>query len=448
MIIARHKRKSRHKRSRRNFVLVAFLLCGFVTLIISIRFLNRQDVIILPDQREVIATERANTENNAFYALIQATSLLPRKPALNRFAIPGQPEPREPFDPQPNSVSQILGIELPEDDPEFLQFLRDAEPAIEAAKKSLERPYFRLQYPVGIRYGGLHHPPNPKFSVLFSTWLAHTNAQIRFWGEEDAAIDSLNQLAQIQRMMTDEPLKLYYGWEVREFNIDYYKIIQSLVRNTTDRATLDALDVMLRDQPLPYEDMVTVLEAHLRAIDDTYLLPTILDSHNIEYQFGLEDQIKMIMFQNAAEFFISQLDELRELAPKTIPEYEPWFIHSGWSDVPWTDYVDAQCTITLFDGLTRAHRLNGLQVATRITVLLEKYKLDHAEYPETLDALTPDYVESLPISPAAGKSFEYSREQDFYNLSDIELNYYGYSGGIQSTVQHHYVKAANFDDED
>ncbi|MFP6582190.1 MAG: hypothetical protein VCD00_06490 [Candidatus Hydrogenedentota bacterium] len=428
-------------------MLASLLLIAFVAFIVFIRMLNREDVFIFPNDRDSITAERADTENNAFYALVEAMSLLPNKPTVAPFLIPGQKNSTPPFVAQPNSISHTLGIALAEDDPKFLQFLRDAEAAIEAAKSALDRPFFRLQYPLGIRHGGIHLPPNPQFSVLYATWLAHANVQIRFWDERDAGVESLNQLAQIQRMMTDEPLKLYYGWETREFSIDYYKIIQTLARNTTDRETLDALDGMLRDQPVPHQDMVAVLDAHLRAIDDTYMTPTILDSHDIEYRAGLEEQISLIQFQNVAEFFIQELDELKTLAPKTIPEYEPWLISADWAAVPWVDYLDSHCTLTLFDGLARAHRLNGLQVATRITVLLEKYNLDHAAYPEALEALTPDYVKSVPISPATGQPFEYSADGNFYNLSDIELNSYGYRGRVQSVDRYHYVKAANFDEE-
>jgi len=43
----------------------------------------------------------------------------------------------------------------------------------------------------------------------------------------------------------------------------------------------------------------------------------------------------------------------------------------------------------------------------RLQLALIAYRIDHDEYPESLDALVPDYLPFLPIDPYSGRPFEY-----------------------------------------
>ncbi len=48
----------------------------------------------------------------------------------------------------------------------------------------------------------------------------------------------------------------------------------------------------------------------------------------------------------------------------------------------------------------------------RITCTLERYRLVHGEYPDTLDALTPDYIETIPQDIIGGQPLHYRRTTD------------------------------------
>jgi hypothetical protein len=48
--------------------------------------------------------------------------------------------------------------------------------------------------------------------------------------------------------------------------------------------------------------------------------------------------------------------------------------------------------------------------ATRIVLALQAWKLEHGEYPKTLDELVGPYFEHLPIDPYSGESYQYFPE--------------------------------------
>lgn len=53
---------------------------------------------------------------------------------------------------------------------------------------------------------------------------------------------------------------------------------------------------------------------------------------------------------------------------------------------------------------------------------LSAYYRDHAKYPETLEALVPDYLDELPIDPLSGESFLYRKEGEGYSLYGLGPN--------------------------
>lgn len=48
--------------------------------------------------------------------------------------------------------------------------------------------------------------------------------------------------------------------------------------------------------------------------------------------------------------------------------------------------------------------------ATRLALALRLYRLDHGDYPATLDALAPNYLSKVPLDPFTNKPFVYKRE--------------------------------------
>ena len=60
----------------------------------------------------------------------------------------------------------------------------------------------------------------------------------------------------------------------------------------------------------------------------------------------------------------------------------------------------------------------GCRAAETICAL-QVYYIDHGEYPESLDALVPDYMPEVPIDPFTGDPMVYRQEGEPYTLYSL-----------------------------
>ncbi len=58
--------------------------------------------------------------------------------------------------------------------------------------------------------------------------------------------------------------------------------------------------------------------------------------------------------------------------------------------------------------LKRSSAVNAGLPLLRVRIAMERYRLDHGAWPETLDALIPSYLDSIPLDPMDGKSLRYN----------------------------------------
>jgi type II secretory pathway pseudopilin PulG len=58
-----------------------------------------------------------------------------------------------------------------------------------------------------------------------------------------------------------------------------------------------------------------------------------------------------------------------------------------------------------------AYSQNSVNLA-RVAIALERYRLAHGEYPETLNALAPQFIEKLPHDIINGEPLHYRRTND------------------------------------
>ena len=85
---------------------------------------------------------------------------------------------------------------------------------------------------------------------------------------------------------------------------------------------------------------------------------------------------------------------------------------------PWSP-IDA-FVMTSLAGLARTIQTGddymSMLGASEIVVALRRHKLDHASYPADLSALTPLYLDRLPINPYTGAVPVYARDGEGFTL--------------------------------
>ena len=67
-------------------------------------------------------------------------------------------------------------------------------------------------------------------------------------------------------------------------------------------------------------------------------------------------------------------------------------------------------------------QIQATDLATELLAALELYRLRQGAYPESLDALVPDYLPEMPLDPFAGKAFRYRRTDDNFRLYSVGQN--------------------------
>jgi hypothetical protein len=62
--------------------------------------------------------------------------------------------------------------------------------------------------------------------------------------------------------------------------------------------------------------------------------------------------------------------------------------------------------------VTRFANAQAYVALARVAIALERYRLAHGEYPETLDALVPQFIAKLPRDVINGQPLKYRRTND------------------------------------
>jgi hypothetical protein len=113
--------------------------------------------------------------------------------------------------------------------------------------------------------------------------------------------------------------------------------------------------------------------------------------------------------------YLRVMDQLltMQAGPRPLPEFP------AWSPAPWA-FIDRFVTGSIA-GLARTIQTSdeylGTLGACEIAVALRRYRLDYGSYPDDLSALTPAYLDQLPMNPVTGKPPTYARDGAGFTLS-------------------------------
>lgn len=100
----------------------------------------------------------------------------------------------------------------------------------------------------------------------------------------------------------------------------------------------------------------------------------------------------------------------------------------------WSPYsFILRMVIPNFSKTCRTTALNQTKVnQTLIACALERYRLAHGEYPQTLDALVPEFIDAIPHDVIGGQPPHYSRNADgsflLYSIGWDQLDHHGLKG--------------------
>lgn len=80
------------------------------------------------------------------------------------------------------------------------------------------------------------------------------------------------------------------------------------------------------------------------------------------------------------------------------------------ADRPWAYRKLAEMLLpALYQTMAKADRLLVASRISEVACALERYRLQHQQYPETLEALSPTFLPNVPTDPCTAKAFQYRR---------------------------------------
>jgi hypothetical protein len=338
-------------------------------------------------------------------------------------------------------MGKLIGISLPDDDPDLHQFLRDSKPAFDLAATILDKEHYLPPYPP-ISYKHRANLPRPiRTNILYGTWLAYATAQIRYWDEPEQAVETLNTLYKVTKLTRNNTVSFY---ETTVEWTSYYKRIQNLIRESEDPTLINNIEKMLQDQTIPFDDMQHLLHHNLVLLDEALMMHEIAESYGKAFEPDFEDHIDQISLQNTVHFIRQDLPNLQILADQPLAKVQQWLKTSDWDNVFFAGHLDSQIMMNIASSLTAAHIDNAMHQATLLAINIERYQKDLGRYPNTLNDLIPGYLSEISDSPATQKPYVYQKQQDFYLLSEQPIQRLQWDGKTTHSATYRYVEPKDF----
>jgi len=393
-------------------ILGLFILAG--VLVILLPLLRRSDPILPPESPEITAKRQA--PENAYLVLKEAVDLLPQLPLA--LPVPDEEVPKimVKYKPAEGSLGQILNIARPDDDPQLTAYLDDCEKAIARTRDSLMCSYFLLPEIPDTRsiYRDGRSPLQKTLRDVYQL-RAVLNARglrsIRA-GDCAGAWAWMRDAVRLALLMRNDSGGVYWN------------------SDGIPGSVLDCLNLMLPACPVETLEQV---EADIKALD-AELKPSIptLESYLREadqYPLGfspnaLDGPARLMYAVNASLMRRSirswarrNLDDLFEAFQRPYPEANRWLEQADQSCGKASD-VSSLLRHVRHLIVSDAQAEAGFRGAT-LVVALERYRRVHAAYPESLDALVPGRLDSVPEDPFTGSAFVYKRVDKDYQLYSL-----------------------------
>lgn len=119
--------------------------------------------------------------------------------------------------------------------------------------------------------------------------------------------------------------------------------------------------------------------------------------------------------------------------PQTINEEYDWVKKISWRDVftPNSNGIrDADELYSFDEYFTRRCLAFAYTEAVVTAIAILRYRMEVGDYPDSLEKLLPDYIETLPIDPFTGGVLNYSRKHMW--LYSFGVNHEDNAGDIKS----------------
>lgn len=405
--MARTRTRKGKKLRWRNLILLGLLLVTFAGFIIAVNIGNTETTLILPEFYAEQERLRSDTTQNAYFKVFEADLLIPIVPIPLLVRDPDSSQSKFDYQPDLDSIAALLGIKRPDDDPETLKYLDDTREVVTLAESASNMQHFVNTHGAWTpalniwTYDSVLYPHR-----VLRVQLAHAVTKINREEDREEGLEALEAYHRLNSVFTNSVSGsgMWGNWR------HYYNQVQSLYRRHDEPELREALRELLRNQSIPIPDIQHVLDIVLGSIDETLTYPGVLAEQGNDIR--IQTRIGVFILQYIADAIRERLPTLRTIADAHPTEYPELIDAQDWRDMTYWDQRNTHIAMDIVSKLLRAHQANAQHIATELSFTIEDYRSEHGAYPESLDALVPEYRDSIPISPLTHQPFNYTRMDD------------------------------------
>lgn len=329
--------------------------------------------------------------------------------------------PNEPYGLAEDLIDWAKAMHGPASDPAqaantVLDFISANEPIMASLHNATRRTVCRFN----VRYQDWNDPyvqgalieQLAKIKQIYNLLALHAQAAM-VAGQTDAALDDLHVFCIIDQGLADEPFLISQLVRMAGIRILLKPLGEGLVERRWSEAQLRTLQEQLQK--------ADVLGAEVRATygERDIWLNHAIDSHSFPGEASFMPRGWMRLEQvNLNRAFEQQLLSRIDLAAREVrPSANPLLtqptnqsIGQNLSSAVIHHSVFAQMMIPSWSGFFQkaAFAQTEVDLAT-VACALERYRLAHGQYPETLAALSPEYIKELPHDVINGEPLKYRR---------------------------------------
>jgi hypothetical protein len=383
----------RPSRGVRNVLAVILAFALVAVLIVLVRF--RAPARVLPPESPEVSRLRLSRTENAWFVLLEAADLIPPKPFV---------DPRTTVDFRFGLMGQFTGVYLPDDNPEHVAWVRACKPVVDRIRDGLKLDHLLmpLEFPTSEAPWRQFRKAN-RLIGLPSIMLATAALETKAGGSPESALSCFRDGLRLALMLKNAVLD---SW------LENPKGLCKLMRQFEPGIQREVLPWLIEfnaTKPPPRRAVEDLLRLHeswkggwkeaFMPLDPTYF-PEIARS--------------LAHSGPARRVFAANVDAILDACCMTRNEYDRWKIRfpilADAAEASFPTFYPSSC----------CYRNSGFQAcldAMELVLAIELYRQGHGSYPESLEALTPEFLPQAPVNANDGTPFYYRRAENDYWLA-------------------------------
>ena len=330
----------------------------------------------------------------------------------------------------PEGKTNGFPVALPPQSPaaDILQAVSGFNPALEELRQASLRPYARipLNYENGFDAAGELLP-----------WLANMKRCAQFLqlrilaeledGQSEPALEDVKLLVRVTDCIREQPFLISHLVRIAMMAINLQPIYEGLAQHCWSDAQLDELEQMLAKQDYLADFEFAMKGEKITALETIEKQRLTRESKQWEESSGTNKLVTIsyrfvpgayfygneLTFAQMHQQFIVPLVDLtnRVVAPAALRQAQD-AVQSGVKHYSYYK-VQAQMVFPAISAsVMKIARIQSQVDLARVACALERFRLAQGNYPETLDALAPQFIAQLPHDIINGQPLHYRRADD------------------------------------